>query len=245
MTIVPRVRVFLAHLSGSTAVALCSLIVVFQIWYPSPLQSAVGVTSIYLILLAVDVTLGPLLTLIVYKPGKRLLWLDLLVIVVLQVAAFGYGIASLASGRPVWLVYNAGRFDLIQSFNVDERKLSEASPDYRHQSWLGPRWVSLRAPSDNAEHDRLLFDAVVGGVDLPQRPELYQPLERAAEQIRRQAQPLSRLTQFNAAKEVSDTLRSWPAANAYLPMMAKSRHVTVLVQRESGKVVAVVDLRPW
>ena len=55
-----RFRAFSWHLSASALVALLTLLLVFFVWYPSPLHEAVGVTHILLLLLAVDVTLGPL-----------------------------------------------------------------------------------------------------------------------------------------------------------------------------------------
>lgn len=47
------------------------------IWYPTPLATAVGVTQIFLMMLAIDVTVGPILGFIVYKEGKKTLKMDL------------------------------------------------------------------------------------------------------------------------------------------------------------------------
>ncbi len=67
----PRLKAFAIHLAISALIALTVIGLVFFIWYPSPLHTALGVTQIFLILLAVDVVLGPLLTLLVYKAGKK------------------------------------------------------------------------------------------------------------------------------------------------------------------------------
>ena len=56
----------------SFLVALLVVGLVFFIWYPSPLATAVGVTYIFLMLLVIDVILGPLLGLLVYKEGALL-----------------------------------------------------------------------------------------------------------------------------------------------------------------------------
>ena len=82
-----RLKFFLGHLSISMLIALCVVGVVFFIWYPSPLSKAVGVTHIFLMLLVIDVILGPLLGLLVYKEGKKTLKFDLSVIIVIQIAA--------------------------------------------------------------------------------------------------------------------------------------------------------------
>ena len=56
-----RLKAFATHLLVSLLVAMGSVYLVFQVWHPSPLQQAVGVTSIFLLLLTVDVVSGPCL----------------------------------------------------------------------------------------------------------------------------------------------------------------------------------------
>ena len=65
-----RIRAFSFHLLISLVVGVVSLILVFQIWYPTPLDIATGVTKIFVILLVCDVILGPVLTFVVASPGK-------------------------------------------------------------------------------------------------------------------------------------------------------------------------------
>jgi len=66
-----RLKFSLSHLLLSFLIALLVIGLVFFIWYPSPLATAVGVTHIFLMLLVIDVILGPLLGLLVYKEGKK------------------------------------------------------------------------------------------------------------------------------------------------------------------------------
>ena len=74
---------FFGHFSLSCLLALIFLVWLFLFWYPSPLATAVGVTHIFLMMLAIDVIVGPLLGLLVYKEGKKTLKFDLGVIIVL------------------------------------------------------------------------------------------------------------------------------------------------------------------
>lgn len=78
-----RLKFFLSHLFISCLIALLVIGLVFFIWYPSPLATAVGVTHIFLMMLAIDVIVGPILGLLVYKEGKKTLKFDLGVIIVL------------------------------------------------------------------------------------------------------------------------------------------------------------------
>ena len=60
-----RQNFFLRHLSLSCLIAFSILVWVFFIWYPSPLAQAVGVTQIFLMMLVIDVIVGPILGLLV------------------------------------------------------------------------------------------------------------------------------------------------------------------------------------
>lgn len=241
----PRIRAFLIHLTGSFCLGLLAVALVFLVWYPTPLHHAVGVTAIFLIVMGVDVVIGPVLTLIVFKPGKKTLRFDLTVIVILQLIAFGYGISTVAEGRPAWLVFNVDRFDLTRAHEMDDRHLNEAQPEYRTAPWWGPRWVSARAPTDTEQRNTLTFEAVFAGVDLPQRPDLYRPLAAEADTIKQKAHPLDQLLRFNSTESVKAVLAQWPQADAWLPMMAPAKPVTVLLRKDSAEVVAIVELNPW
>lgn len=244
-TMVSRVRAGLIHLSVSALVALIAVGIVFLIWYPQPLHVAVGVTEIFFIVLGVDVVIGPLLTTVVYKQGKKSLRFDLATIALLQLAAFTYGMWTVAEGRPAWLVFSADRFDLVQAYQVDQRKRDEAKSEYRSSSWFGPRWVSARGPASADKRQTILFEAMFAGIDVPHRPELYQPLEAEAAAMRERAHPLDELARYNKQAEVDVVLGRWPEANAYLPMMARVRPMTVLIDKTSARVIAIVDLNPW
>lgn len=242
---IPKIRAGLIHLSFSALVALIAVGIVFLLWYPQPLHIAVGVTEIFFIVLGVDVVIGPLLTCVVYKQGKKSLHFDLATIALLQLVAFGYGMWVVAEGRPTWLVFSADRFDLVQAYQVDQRKQSEAKLEYRSAPWLGPQWVSARAPASADKRQTILFEAMFAGVDVPQRPELYQPLEAEAAAMRERAHSLEELVRYNTQSEVDAALLQWPKANAYLPMMARARPMTVLIDKTSARVIATVDLNPW
>src|SRR5690554_5070320 len=127
-----RVKAFGVHLLTSAVVALAVVALVFGLWYPAPLATATGVTEIFLILLVVDVCLGPLLTLLVYKEGKKTLVMDLTIIVLLQLGALGYGVYTVAEDRPAWLVFSVNRFELIRINDINERKLDETADEFKN-----------------------------------------------------------------------------------------------------------------
>lgn len=240
-----QLKVFFIHLLASAIIALLAAGLVFFIWYPAPLHIAAGVTSIFLMLLIVDVILGPSLTLLVYKPGKKTLVMDLTVIALLQLSALAYGLHTVADGRPAWLVFAKDRFEMVRVPDIDGRKLDQAAAEYRNPSWFGPKWVTANTPFLADEKNQILFESVAGGPDIAQRPNLYQSLDRQRQTIAKQAQPLSALAAFNPVEQIQQLTVRYPASNGWLPLKANAKDMTVLVNVESGAVVAIVDLRPW
>jgi hypothetical protein len=239
-----RLRGFLIHLAVSVALGLTATGIIFLIWYPSPLEQAIGVTSIVLILLGVDVVAGPLLTFAVCKQGKKSLKYDLMLIVLVQISAFIYGIHIIAQGRPVWIVFNKDSFVAVQAFEMKHNYMEKAKSEYQVTSFSGPGWVALHYPSDT-EQKRVLYESAFKGVDLPRRADFYEPIGNQMELIKQKAQELSQLNQFNKPEEVKVELAKWPEANAFLPLNAREIPVSVLIKRETGVVVAIVNLKPW
>ena len=240
-----RLKFFLSHLSLSFLIALLVVGVVFFIWYPSPLATAVGVTHIFLMLLVIDVILGPLLGLLVYKEGKKTLKFDLSVIILIQIAALCYGVFSIEQGRPAWLVYNVDRFELVRKNELVDTNIQQAQPQFQQPSWFKPQYVATEFAKDIQQRNDEMFAEVLGGISIAQRPERYVELTQAKTQIQQRAQNLELLKQFNDQQSVQKILAKYPQADAFVPLKATAVDMTVLIDKEKGEVVKIVDLRPW
>ncbi|MGR3978322.1 type IV pilin accessory protein [Acinetobacter sp. 1207_04] len=229
-----RIHFFLGHLSSSVIAALIILTLVFFVWYPAPLAQAEGVTHIFLLLIAIDVIVGPLLTLLVYKEGKKTLKMDLSVIIVMQVMALSYGMYSIIQSRPVWIAQNGDIFQLVRANVVDKANQNQAKPEYQHNGWFKPQWVAV--DETNSKYESYGEQTLV--------PNLYTNLSHANTRIIRNSQPLATLNQFNDPREVQKILQQYPIATTWMPLRTTDLGVTVLVDAQ-GAVVKVVNLRPW
>ena len=240
-----RLKFFLSHLLLSFLVALLVAGLVFFIWYPSPLATAVGVTHIFLMLLVIDVILGPLLGLLVYKEGKKTLKFDLSVIILIQIAALCYGVFSIEQGRPAWLVYNVDRFELVRKNELINTNIQQAQPQFQQPSWFKPQYAATEFAKDTQQRNDEMFAEVFSGISIAQRPERYVELTEAKTQIQQRALPLVELQQYNPKTDVEKTLAKYPKANAWLPLKANAVDMVVLVNKESASIIKIVDLRPW
>ncbi|UTO19847.1 type IV pilin accessory protein [Acinetobacter sp. Z1] len=240
-----RFKFFLSHLFISFLVGLVVVGLVFFIWYPMPLAKATGVTQVFLMMLAIDVIVGPILGLLVYKDDKKRLIFDLTIIILIQLSALCYGIYNIAQGRPVWMVYNVDRFELVRNNEIYTKNLHQADKRFQRTSWLKPQFVATEFAKDPKRRSQDMFDEIMGGLEISQRPERYVDLSKVKQQIQKRTQKLNLLNQFNDKAIVQKILAQYPEATGYVPLKANAVDMTVLVSKEKGEVVKIVDLRPW
>ncbi|TCB48979.1 type IV pilin accessory protein [Acinetobacter sp. ANC 4779] len=239
-----RLKFFFSHLSISLMMALLIIWIVLFVWYPSPLAQAVGVTHIFLMLLAIDVVIGPILGLSVYKEGKKSLKFDLTVIILLQLSALFYGVYTIEQGRPAWLVYNVDRFELVRKNEIVDQNINQAQSQFQQPSWLKPQFVATEFAKNTQQRNDDMFAEVLVGISLAQRPERYVELSKAKKQMQQRAQKLELLQQYNNKADVEKILAKYPQVTTFLPMKASTIDMTVLIDSK-GQVVKIVDLRPW
>lgn len=240
-----RLIFFLSHFSISILVALVIIAWVFLIWYPQSLAQAVGVTHIFLMMVVIDMVLGPILGFFVYKEGKKTLKFDLAVIILIQLSALGYGLYSIAQGRPVWLVYNVDRFELVRNNEIIDTNIQKVQAQFRNPSWFKPKFAAVQIAKNSEERSNNMFEELLGGVSLAQRPERYVGLAQVKPQIQKLAQNLNELEKYNSKQQVKEILKKYPSADAWVPLKANAIDMVVLMNKSSAQVVKIVDLRPW
>lgn len=181
------------HLLISVTVAAAVIALMLGIWYPGPLFEAAGGAGMLYILVGVDVILGPLLTLIVFKSGKRGMKLDLSLIGLVQIAALVYGMHIVFLARPAFIVFVKDRFELATAAELDPAELAAAKyPQFRAPGWRGPLLAATDMPGDPQERARLL-DAALAGFDLHNFPRYYVPYEERVTEVLARAQTIARL----------------------------------------------------
>ena len=238
------------HLAISMAVAALAALLVFFVWYPYPYREISGGRELFLLVVAVDVIMGPLMTLAVFnlkKPRKELRR-DLAVICLLQLAALVYGLWTVAVARPVHMVYEIDRFRVVHAIDIEPVLLKRAAPAFQQLPLMGPTLLSVREFTGSKES----FDATMAalqGFPVGARPDLWQSYEKAKPQIIATAKPLAELkTRFPArASDIVAALKSVPANTpvGYIPLVSRTTFWTVLVDLNTAEVLGFVPLDPY
>ena len=224
------------HLLCSIGVALLAAAMVFGLWYPYPYRELSGGRELFLLVVAVDVVCGPLLTIVLFNPAKPRaeLWRDLGLVALIQLGALGYGLHTVWQARPLFLVQEVDRFKVIAGPVLDGAAVSALPAALQPQWWKRPLTVSIRKPRDAQERNKVLFESVQGGRDYAERPEFYLPYEgEAALKSLQRAKPLTMFLQKqpdqqDAARKLAIEKGADVAEWFYLPVIARQDWVAVL-----------------
>ena len=123
-TDVTRKQAFLTHLAVSVGIfVIISYLIIFH-WFPEFYFYLDGGIRAITTIFFVDIVLGPGLTLLVFKPGKKELKFDMAVILLLQVSALFWGVSSVYTERSGATIFYYGKFSCVahddtSSMNMD------------------------------------------------------------------------------------------------------------------------------
>jgi len=243
-----RARAASIHLGLSVLIASASALLVFAFWYPYPYREISGGRELFTLVVAVDVVLGPLITLVVFdrrKPVRELVR-DLSVVVLLQLAALSYGLWAVYLGRPAHLVFEFDRFRAVHAVEVPEELLARAPAGLQALPLGGPTLLAVR-PFRDADEKAAATMAAIAGLPLAMRPDLWQDYPAAQARVLQAALPLAQLRQRHPDRKalidgaVRDT--GQPEAQLlYLPMLSRKASWTVLLDARTARPVGYLPL---
>lgn len=244
-----KFRAVSLHFLVTLAMATAAAVIIFFIWYPDPFQTMLGGTRFFILVTVCDLVLGPLTSLIVYnsKKTRRALIFDYTVIGIVQLAAFVYGVMSMANARPIYVAFVKDRFEVVMAEEIADQDFQAAQDPYRSRPKFGPLLVGTKSPTDREERNTLVF-AAMEGKDVQNYPRFFVPYEANAEVIKQQARPLDVLEkkhpeaqQLVAAEKLAiprDKIR-------WLPVRSPKAYWTVLLDADTARVLAYVPVDPW
>ena len=101
-----KLRAALIHIGISAAIFMVFLYLILVEWYPPPFFTTDGGWNGVVIMVLVDIVLGPTLTFIIFNPRKsrKEILLDLSIVAVIQLGALAWGGYTVYNQRPVAVV---------------------------------------------------------------------------------------------------------------------------------------------
>jgi hypothetical protein len=252
MITVPNISRYKAasiHLAISAGIAALVLSLMLAVWYPPPLFDAMGGKELVLLVVGVDVTIGPLITLIIFDTRKKELLFDLAIVATLQLAALGYGVYAMQSGRPVFIVFVENHFAVVSAAELEPEAIAQARwPEFRTLPLTGPKWAVADMPTDPKELSDITF-ARLAGLGAQNLPRYYAPYAERRSLVLAHSMPFNISGNLPAefVAEIERTLlRSGRGPNTvrWLPVTTKQATLTALLDGESGEIISIAAIGP-
>jgi len=228
---------------------LVSIIIglVIFFWYPLDLIGITNFKDIVLLIISIDLVLGPLLTFVVFNNNKKSLKFDLVVIGAIQIGALAYGIYFLYLDHPVYVTYAKGSFNLV---NAKYAKPENAKfKEYQVTKLSTANLAYSEIPTDVIEKNRLLDESMSGGPDLEERVDLYKPYQENLDSIIIDSLDIEDLlsdekTKYKTGKFLqkhADKLKDY----AFLPLEGSVKDAVIVIDKKSDSIITTIDIDPW
>lgn len=243
-----RFRAATIHLLISMSIVSAIFVLIFFVWYPTPTFQIAGAANIVFMLIAVDLVLGPLLTLIVFKENKWGMKFDLTVIALVQLAALVYGTSTLYQERPYYMVFIVDRFNLVSEKHIDKSQLRFA--ELQEKPFADVIKVFARMPEGDEFQQYLDSVMFEGEADLEGRPEFWEPYANGVEIILAASKPLADLVRTSDEDErrvqhIVDKYQADHPRLGYLPVGTLSEDIGMVMDMDTAEPVDIVKVSPW
>lgn len=244
-----KFRAVLLHFIVTLAMAVAAAALIFLVWYPDPFQAMLGGTRFFLLITICDLVLGPLTSLIIYnsKKTRRALIFDYTIIGIVQLAAFVYGVMSIAHARPVYIAFVKDRFEVVIAEDLADKDLLAAQDPYRTRPKWGPILIGTQRPTTREDRNDLVF-AAMEGKDIQNFPRYFVPYEKVAEEVKQAVKPMELLYKHRpeARQLIADEKLGVPEAQLrWTPIRGVRSFWTVLVDANTGQPLGYIPIDPY
>lgn len=203
-----RFKAFGLHLLASTVTLSVILGSLYWAWYRWPGWFLTDVAHVVIVLVGVDIVLGPLLTLVIARSGKprRELTRDIAMIVVVQLCALVYGTASLWNGRPLYYAFSESVLQLVQAYDIGDEEAvlaRQQNPGLAPHWYSLPRWVWAPLPQDPKTSLDIVRSAITGGDDVISMPRYFKPWSQGLVGLRAQLKKVDDVAYFSPKQKIT------------------------------------------
>lgn len=247
-----RKKAFLTHLAMSVTLVVALVLVFITFLFPFPYFIEDGGWNGIKLIAAIDVVIGPLLTFVVFSPGKRRskLAFDLTVIGIAQLTALTFGLWTVYTHSTQSVLYLDGSFytvdtSLGQSFNEKYQALIGSSSGR-------PFYGVIDLPDDEDARKEMRAEALRTGLTLLRRAELLVPLKDSTAGLEI-AQSLRKLEKLYPDRAVLERIETWVRQKGglqedyyFVPLQCRYGVLLSVVRKEDRSIAGFIrDLPPY
>ncbi len=243
-----KINAFLVHFALSLLIFIVLLYLIVFEWYPEPLFKTDGGWQGIRLIAFVDIILGPVLTLIVFKKAKKGLKLDLSVIATIQIVALISGVMVVYNEHPVAIIVLNGRLHPITAYQIKQAGMELSK--LKKYSNLKPPLIYSNIPSDADEYSELLKDSLSSGRGIRLYGEYYEKWNEHNKL--RVSQNSMSIKKFLHGKPKDQLVYNKFINNIdykghsfiYLPLYSRYKYGIAVLDENLFKIVAVLNINP-
>lgn len=244
-----RSSAFVIHLILSLLIFSTLVAVMLVYWFPGDLFIMDGGWEGLKLVALVDLVLGPALTLILFKPGKPGLKLDMALIGTLQLAALGYGFYTTHDQRTVAVVFADREFATVSAKDIREAHQALAKLDIQADelppatAFSIPQFLTPAA----ANSGQYLEDILNGYPAAHHRSDQYLPITASNEDMQKHAKSKEYLEMNGTKTLVSKAANKHDLTINQLeiyPFTARFGDGYALYDPAQGRVIDFVSIDP-
>lgn len=228
----------LFHFSLSFFIFSIFIFVLLKFWYPAPYFTASGGWQGLKIVAAIDLVMGPALTLIVFntKKSKKELFLDFSIIAFMQVAALLWGITTIYNQRPIAAVFWDNGFYTVpasallqQGINLEElEKFGTEKPVY----------IYAQQPQTAEQQEALIASILKDKIPPYQQLYRFKPIEQHYEDIYKHNVDILEIISTNSdmKDEIDEVLKKTGTSlhdNHYIALISKYRNIILVYNQDN------------
>ncbi len=239
-----RFKAFAIHFAISFVIFLIILYFILVQWYPEPLFSTDGGWRVIRIIVGVDLILGPVLTLIVFKSGKKGLKFDLSMIALVQFLALSWGVWTTYIERPAAIIYTLDFFTPVPAYQLAEQGITA-----KELKKFGDTWpIIIYSDIPKEKQQEALYKAMRAGKPLYLLTEYYTKFSKEQAPVLKENSmnlekyvgkrpELKKLYQHALTKTAKTNI-------SYLALHSREKWVTVIFDLDEMRIIDTIDIEP-
>ena len=240
-----RFKAFAIHFSISLLIFFFLLYFILVQWYPEPLFSTDGGWKVIRIIIGVDLILGPLLTLIVFKTGKPGLKFDLTMIALVQVLALSWGVWTTYNERPAAVIYTLDFFTPVPAYQLAEQGITAKELKQFGDTW--PILIYIDVPKEKLSE--ILSESMQAKKPLYLLSKYYKKfgkeqaavLKENSMNIEKYVEDKPELKKLYQRSLVTSTAKT---NISYLALHSREKWVTVVFDLDEMRIIDTIDIEP-
>lgn len=242
-----RIKATLLHFALSIILVTLTISAIVYFWYPLKYIGITHFKNIAVLIISIDLVLGPLLTFVVFNPNKKSLRYDLAIIVAIQLSALGYGAYALYETHPLYVTYSQGGFKLINAKDVQPE--DALYPEYNISKLQSAKLAYVEYPNDlKSALSVAVAEKVKGARKIEQRIEYYKPYLDNKEKILENALNSKLILADTELRQKIITIKREGKTFdnlVFFPIRGGTQDAIIVLEKDTAKPLATIKSNPW